>query len=80
MLTTVTHRHRRQLQVFTTFARQREANQAATELGHEIDGFGRHVVGREHQIAFVFAVFLVHQDDHAASGKFGYQLGNGRDR
>ena len=30
------------------------------------------MVGSQHQIAFVFPVFFVHQDDHAA----GTQIGN----
>jgi hypothetical protein len=34
-------------------------------------------VGGDHQIAFVFAVFLVDEDDHAAGRQFGNQLGNG---
>jgi hypothetical protein len=32
---------------------------------------GRDVLGREHPITFVFAVFLVDEADHAAGGKRG---------
>jgi hypothetical protein len=38
---------------------------------HEVDGFGRHEFGGHQEVAFVFAVFLVHQDDHAAGLDFG---------
>jgi hypothetical protein len=41
---------------------------------HEVDAFGRHVVGGQDQVAFVFPVFLVDEDHHAASGEFGDQL------
>ena len=56
------------------FARQRQADQATAEAGHEVDGFGRHVVGGEHQVAFVFAVFLVNQNDHAAGAHLGHDI------
>jgi hypothetical protein len=54
------------LQAFAALARQRQADQAAAEAGHEVDGLGRDMVGGQHQVAFVLAVFLVDQDDHAA--------------
>jgi hypothetical protein len=45
---------------------EREADQAAGVLGHEVDGFGRDVLGGDDDVAFVFAVFLVNQHDHFA--------------
>ena len=36
-------------------------------LGHEVDRLRRDELGREDQIAFVLAILLVHQDDHAAA-------------
>ena len=71
VLGVVARHHGRQLQAFTHLARQREADQPACVAGHEVDGFGRDMVGRENQVAFVFAVFFVHQDDHAASAHVG---------
>ena len=68
--------HRRQAQSLAALAGQRQADQAAAVLGHEVDGFGRHMVGGDHEVAFVLAVFLVDQDHHAAGGQFGHQLGN----
>ena len=36
-------------------------------FGHEVDGFGRYVFGRHHQITFVLAIFFVNENDDAAS-------------
>ena len=72
--------HRRQAKALAALARQRQADQAAAMLGHEVDRLGRHVVGGQHQVAFVFAVFLVDEDHHAASGQLGDQFGNGGNR
>jgi hypothetical protein len=47
-----------------------EADQAAAEFSHEVDGFGRDFFGGHRQIAFVFTVFVVHQDDHASGADF----------
>ena len=44
---------------------QRQADQAARVADHEIDRFRRDKFGGEYQVAFVLAVFLVHQHDHA---------------
>ncbi len=57
---------------------KREADQAAPVFGHEIDGFGRDFFRRHGQIAFVFAVFVVHQDNHAALANFLDRLFYGR--
>ena len=80
MLGAVARRHRRQLQALAALARQRQADQAAAEARHEVDRLGRDVVGGEHQVALVLAVFLVDQDDHAAGGQLGDELGNRGDR
>ena len=58
--------HHRQLEPPNLLLGQGEANQAAAIVGHERDGFGRDLVGRQHQIAFVLAVFVVDQDHHLA--------------
>ncbi len=56
--------HQRQLQLAATFFSQRQAYQAAGVGHHEIDGFGRDKVCRHHQIAFIFAIFFVNQNDN----------------
>ena len=60
-------------------ARQRQADQAAAEARHEVDGFGRDVVGGQHEVAFVLAVFLVDQDHHAAGAHVGDDVFDRRD-
>src|SRR5690348_8820536 len=45
---------------------EREANEAAAFLGHEVDGFGSDFFGGHGEVAFVFAVLVVDEDDHAA--------------
>ena len=35
-------------------------------LGHEVDGFGRDLLGGHGEVAFVLAVLVVDDDDHAA--------------
>ena len=72
-------RHRRQVQALAHLARHRQADQAARVARHEVDRLGRDEFGREDQVAFVFAVFLVDEDDHAARGQFVDQGGNRRD-
>ena len=43
--------------------------------GHEVDDFGRGVFRRDEKIAFVFAVFVVHDDDDfsASNGFNGFR-------
>ena len=49
---------------------QSQANEPASVLRHEIDCFGRDLFRRQHQIAFVFAVLIVHDDDHSSLADF----------
>ena len=49
---------------------EREADEAAAKFGHEVDGFGSDGVGGHGQIAFVFAVFVIDEDDHASLAHF----------
>ena len=46
--------------------RQREADQSAAVLGHEVDGVGRRHLRRDDEIAFVFAILGIDENDHAA--------------
>ena len=54
---------------------QREADEAAPEAGHEVDGFGRDVLGRQRQVALVLAIFVVDHHNHAAGADFGHCAG-----
>ena len=58
--------HQRQLQKFTTIPGKRQADQAARIGRHEIYVFCAHALGGNDQIAFVFAVFIIHQYHHLA--------------
>jgi len=49
---------------------QRQADQAAAVLGHEVDRVRGGEFGSHHQVALVFAVFFVDQYDHAAGLEF----------
>ena len=58
--------HQRQAQLLAALLRQRQANQPAPVARHEIDVFRLDRFGRHQQVAFVFAIFIVHDDDHLA--------------
>ena len=66
----VDQRHEREMEFIAALLGEGEADQAAAELGHEIDSFGRDFFGGHGEVAFVFAVFVVDQDDHAALANF----------
>jgi hypothetical protein len=53
------------------FASGGNANQTATETRHEIDGRRRRVLTGEDEIAFVFAVGIVHDDNDFAFANVG---------
>src|SRR6202030_1415152 len=53
-----------------------QANQASSELGHEVDGFGRDLFGGEGEVAFVLAILVVDHHDHAARTDFLDRIGN----
>ena len=46
-----------------------EADETAPVFGHEVDGFGGDVFGGHDEVAFVLAVFVVHEDDHFAGAQ-----------
>ena len=58
------------MQLVAAIFGERHADQTAAELGHEVDGFGRDFFGGHGQVAFVFAVLVVDEDDHAALADF----------
>ena len=59
-------RHRREFELFGAFARECEANQAASVVRHKVDILSRDVFGKHAQIAFIFAIFVIDEDDHLA--------------
>ena len=59
-------RHQLEMQLLGALRRQREADQAAAVLGHEVDRVGRRHLRRDDEVAFVLALLGIDQDEHAA--------------
>jgi len=59
-------------ELLQALGRRRHANQPAAELGHEIHGGGSDELASEDQIAFIFAVGVIHDDDHPAPADVGH--------
>ena len=75
----VARHHGRQAQALAAFAREGQADQAAAEARHEVDGLGRDMVRGDHEVAFVLAVFLIDEDHDAAGAQLGHDVLDGRD-
>ena len=60
----IDRRHQRQMQLVAAIFGERQADQPARILRHEIDGFRRDFFGGHREVAFVFAVFVVDEDNH----------------
>ncbi len=58
--------HRRQAEIGGAGAVQRQAHQATAMGDHEVDVAGLDQLGGHDQVAFVLAVFVIDDDDHAA--------------
>lgn len=48
-----------------------EADESSAEAGHEVDGLGGDEFGGEGEVAFVFAVLVIDDDDHPAGADLG---------
>src|SRR6185312_9205373 len=62
----VLRRHQVEPELVAAVGRQREADQPAPLLRHEVDRLGRRELRRERQVALVLAVLVVADDDHLA--------------
>ena len=60
--------HRRQLEPLGHLGQDRHAELPAPVGDHEVDDFGRHLFGGADEIAFVFAIFGIDDDDDFAAG------------
>ena len=72
------------MEFFHTLGRQGETDQPTGMFGHEIDGLGRDVLGRHDEIAFIFAIFVIDEDDEfpfldVPNGVFDAVKGRGHD-
>jgi hypothetical protein len=68
--------HEGKLQLIAFLCAQRQANQSATVCGHEVDRLRRDQLCRESQIAFVFAILIIHYNQHPAGAKILQRLRN----
>ena len=72
--------HRRQVELVEPARRERQADEAAAVLGHEVDRLGGDELGGHGQVALVLAVLVVADDDHAARTQVLERLLDGRER
>ncbi len=72
----VLRRHGTDVQVLKSLFGHGQADQSASVLGHEVDGFGRDLFGGERQVAFVLAILVVDNNDHAAGADFLNRIRN----
>ena len=61
--------HGTEAQVVGALLGESEADEAASVTGHEVDGLGSNEFGGEGEVAFVFAVFVVDDYDHASGAE-----------
>ena len=62
----IDRRHQWEMEILAALFGQRETDKAAAKLGHEVDSFRGDFLGGHGEVAFVFAVFVVHHHQHAA--------------
>jgi hypothetical protein len=66
--------HQLKAELLDALLGQGKADEAAAVLGHEVDRVGRRHLRRNDEIAFIFPVLVVDQDEHAAVARFVDQL------
>lgn len=59
-------RHGLQIETGADLRIEREADESAAMSGHEVDGFGRDFFGGDGEIAFVFAVLVIYNNEDLA--------------
>ena len=70
-------RHRLQPQLVAALASEAEANEASTVRDHEVDRFGGGELGGDRQVALVFPIRRVHDDDELARAEIGKRFVDG---
>ena len=76
----VLRRHQVEAEPFAALRGQRQADQPARLLGHEVDRLRRRELRRHHQVALVLAVLAVADDDHAPGADLLDRLLDRRER
>ena len=69
--------HHGDLELGEAFFAGGDERYAAAELDHEVDGGGGAFVGGDDEIAFVFSVFIIDDDDHSSVLQFFENVGDG---
>lgn len=69
-----------ELEAVALLAGEREADDAASVGDHEVDGFGGAGLGGVDDVAFIFAVFVVDEDDGLARPQVGQDVLDGAHR
>ena len=69
--------HQRQIEGIQALTLHGQADQASSFSGHEIDLLRRCELGRTDQVAFVFAIFIVHHHDRFAIADGRQSIGDG---
>ena len=72
--------HHRDLELVQALAEHGNADQAAAVLRHEVHRFRRDPVGRHHEVAFVLAILVVHDEEEAPLSDLLDALLDGRKR
>src|SRR5208283_3919994 len=67
---TVARRHWAQPQLIEPRPSQGQADQASSVGGHKVDGLRRDHFCRHDQVAFVLAILIIDDDNHASASKF----------
>src|SRR5581483_8785228 len=66
--------HRRQAERVDAVAREREADETARLLDHEVDHLRRHELRRADQVPFILAILVVRDDDELPIANVGDRL------
>ncbi len=67
--------HQGKAQVVAPFGCERQADESAAMSGHEVDDLGSDLFRRDGEVAFIFAVFVVNDDQDAAGANFFHSFG-----
>ena len=59
--------HQRDAELIQPLSGERQTDQATTMSGHEVDGVGGDLLGRDGEVALVLAILIVDHNDHAAA-------------
>ena len=72
--------HQGEIEFIAALLGEREADETAAVLGHKVDRVRSNFLGGEGEIAFVLAIFIVDEDDHAPLTNFFYRFFYGAKR